>query len=104
MSTLIQRLNEAYARNPDPDAIQKAVWPSTWIRCNSITPEFFEAEKNNDWVVKNFEVSGLHVFHGVKHNWRFTHCAATAQDFVRALHQDTWWMIPLKDYEEGSIP
>jgi hypothetical protein len=108
---LFEKLDAAYARNPDPDAVAKSFGRGGWVKCSEISRNFFEENKRVPYVIGVFnpETLELRSISGKgARGWYFTHCASSWGSFISTLSRAAggghYWMIPQSEYREGDHP
>ncbi len=107
--SLIEKLDAAYARNPNPDQIATHLGNGGWIKCVEISENFFEENKRIPFVIGTMQNDGrFAIASGYPSGWVFTSCAGSHADFIDALKDTSWhggyYMIRHDEYKPGDAP
>jgi hypothetical protein len=100
---LLARLDAAFARNPDPDAIQKSINRKGWVRVHTLTQEEYDTYLGND----------VHICYD-RDGRDWTYCASSSGNglykapswqhmLAPRSFSDNHWMILASEFD-GKLP
>ncbi len=98
---LLSRLDAAYAKNPDPDAIQRTFQPKGWIPCKGMTREQHAVLHDRYAALVTHNEGTTRPWYLVQsQRWRFWF----DHEFTTGGDWDNAYVIPIEEFEDGVWP